>query len=134
MLEVVYEAAHVPAGHVHIDVSRQHPVLVPNHGRPTQQLKRRKLRQRHLRAGRRIDQDPCQLLRIVPQLTQIAHIDRIALASLNGGGDILATDRGFDDPPDVHDLETIAGDFIAVDLKIEEVTAHDAFRIDAPRA
>jgi hypothetical protein len=72
-----------------------------------------------------------QLIGVVPQLARIAHVDRVALAPLDGRGYALAADGRFDDLPHVHHGEPIARDFVAPDIKIQKIAPRHTLGIDA---
>src|SRR5205814_3571811 len=68
------------------------------------------------------------------QIARIAHIDGVALAAFDRGGDRIAAERGRDHVLNVTDHETITGEAITVGNYIEIVAADDALSIGARRA
>ncbi len=155
-------AADVAAGDVDVDVAGEEAVLVAQHRRPLQQpdvgeLGERNLRprasgartcgrccgrRRHCRArqsARRRDrrhrhQHPPEAIGVVAQLARVAHVDRVARAPLDGGGDVLAADGGGDHRLQVVDGEPVAGELIAPWHDVEEVAARHALGEDAAGA
>ena len=134
LLGLLHVAADVPAGHVHVDVAGQEAVLVADHRRPADQLDVGELGQRHLRPRGGLHQDPSQTVQVVAELARVAHVDRVALAALDGGGHVLAADGRHDHRLHVVDGEPVAGELVAPGLEVDEVAAGHALGEDAAGA
>ncbi len=127
-------APDVPSGDIDVDVAREEPVLVAEHGRPLHDLDVGELGQRYLCPGRSRDEHAAQPIDIVAQLAGITHVDRIALAPFDGRCDVLASNRAHDHRLDLGYGQAVSRDLIAPRLEVDEVAACGSLRVDAARA
>ena len=120
---------------VDIHVAREHSVLIANHGRARHFADVCHLRQRYLSSAiGRGNQHAFQRIHIRAEIALITDIDRIPLAPVDHGCDIVAAERIFDSRLSLLHGEAVAGQLLALPLHIEKKTTARAFSKDTPRA
>src|SRR5205814_5550638 len=125
-------AAEIAVTNVNEDVTRKLAVLGADRRRPLGEPDRGDFAQRHRAAVRQRHQHVAgDRLWAAAQIARIAHIDGVALAAFDRGGDRIAAERGRDHVLNVTDDETITGEAITVGNYIEIVAADDALSIGA---
>src|SRR5207245_10000913 len=82
--------------------------LAPDHRGAGAELNVRHLPERHLRAVTAADQEPADRGGVIPEVTGIAHLHGVALAALDGRGDLLPAERQGD-----HLLRVAGGEPVA---------------------
>ena len=90
--------------------------------------------ERHLCAVAAGDQHFAELLRVLAEVARIADAHREALAAFDGGGEVLAADRGFDRVFYVGDVQAVAICGGAVDGHFEIGRAGGALGVEIGRA
>src|ERR1019366_1539058 len=128
-------APDIAAGNVDVHVTVQHAVLVAQHRGTTHNLDLGQLRERYLGLavhGRH--QDAPQFVWIAAVIPHVAHVDGIALAALDGSGDVLPANGAHDYVLSVVNAQAVARQLVAIPLEIEEVTATGTLREDTSRA
>ncbi len=123
----------VPIGNVNIDVASEQAILISDHGRPAGCFDTGQLRQGNLFfpvRGRY--EDPAQGAIIRAKIPQVAHTHPVPLPPFHGGGDIITADGALDDLLNLVNAQTIAGQLIAIPVKIKEIAAAGPFGKDAP--
>jgi hypothetical protein len=89
-LRTIHVAAVIGGRKININVAGQQPVLVSYHRWSGTRGDTRNFAQWNLRSRGRHDQYSTERVQIVPIICQIANVDGVALATLDGGRDILA--------------------------------------------
>ena len=80
------------------------------------------------------DEHPAEHAQVGAEVAQVAHVHRIALASLDGGGDVFAPDRVLDGGLRVVDGEAVARQRGPVPLDVDEIAGCAPLGEDAARA
>ena len=89
-------------------------VLALDHRRSLDDADVGQLADGHLGAGGRGHENAAQFFRRVAQFAAVAQIDRVALQSLHGLGDVHAADGGHDNVLDIAHGKPVAGRSIAI--------------------
>ncbi len=127
-------AADVSPREIHVHVAGEHAVLVADHGRAGGHADVGELRQRHLRARHRRDEDALQRVQAVALLAGVAHVDGVPFPPLDRGGDRFAADGGLDHHLGLLDGQPVARELVAAQGEVEEEAAGRALGVDAARA
>ena len=134
-LRVGHVAAQVAPRHIDEDIAAEPAVLVANHARTGAHGERCQLAERHLRAClRNLHQNALQRLQVAAVSAHVAHADRVALASFDGGGCSLSADGGHQHGLGIVDGKAVARQRVALEGEVEEVSAGGALGINAGRA
>src|ERR1700677_4887425 len=88
------EAPIVGVLEIDVNVASKRAIFIADHGRSMREGDPRYLTKLNLCARRSADQHPTHLLNIVAEVSLIADVDRIALASLDVLSDVLSADAG----------------------------------------
>ena len=118
-LRVVNVAAVVRGREVNIDVAGELPVFVADHRGARAQVDMRDFAERNLRAGWRHDQYATKRVQVVAIVREIADVDRVALATFDGGRDILAAHAGANRALNVSDCQPVPRGDSAVDIDVD---------------
>ena len=115
-------------------IHRQHSVFVANHGGAIHHRNVGQLLQWNLTPHRRHDQHAFQLIEVLAQIARVTQVDRVPLATFDGGGNRLAANSRHDDVLDVVDGETVPRNRFAPRCDVHEIAASDALGENAARA
>ena len=150
----IHVTAHVPAGKIHIDVGRKKTFFTLDGSRPLDDPDVCQFAHWYLGKGagssgskpahfsrtggrgghRHRHQHPFQFIYIVPQFPRIPHIHRIALSSLNRSGQVHSAHSRLNNILHIIHSETEAGNLLAFDIEIEEISRCYPFGIGASGA
>ena len=89
--------------------------------------------ERDLRPGRRGDNNLAQRAEVLTEIAAVAQVHAVALQALNGRRQRHAAQGDFKHVLDVGNVEAVTRDGIAVDIELNVVAAHSAFRKSAQR-
>src|SRR5216117_1485328 len=113
-LSVTHVAPHVPPPHVDRHLVVQVTALAPDHRWAGAELNVGDLSEGHLRAVTAADQQPADRGWVIPEIAGVAHLYGVALAALDGRGDLLPAERQADHLLRVARGESIAGEGIRI--------------------
>src|SRR5271168_1484287 len=118
-LSVVNVAAVIRSRQVNVDVAGELPVFVADHRWARAQVDVRDFAERNLCAGWRHDQYATKRIQVISIVCEITNVDRVALASFDGGRDILAAHAGADRPLNVSHCQPVPRGDSAVHIYVD---------------
>src|ERR1039457_1074161 len=134
MLGFLDIASEVAPRDVHINIAAQQTVLVADHAGSLRQTNGGKLANGNLRARRRSHQQTIERTQVAAIITQVADVYGVALAALDGGGDLFAADTGHNVSLNVVHGKPVACQLVAPQIEIQEISAAHALRVNAASA
>ncbi len=117
-------SANVGRSNVNVDPGIGPPIFALDDRRTALITNFRHQRQWNLDAGRCRDQYPFECFHIIPELTRVTQVDRVALQPFDGLGDVHAADGSLNDVLYRAHGKAVTGSVCTVDVKIEIVTTH----------
>src|SRR2546430_908585 len=117
-------ALNIACGDVYKNEPDQFSVLTAHGGRTGLVTNVSEQVDRHLRTGGRGDKHAFECVDVLPKITGITRVNRVTLAPLNGGRDILAADGRLNNIVHIADFQAVARGRFAVDGEVEEIAAH----------
>src|SRR5205807_1869421 len=133
-LSVAHIAPHVPAPYVDRHLIVEVAALAPDHRWPGAELNVGYLPERHLRAVTAADQQPADRGGVIAEVAGITHLHGVALAALDGRGDLLPAERQADHLLRVAGGESVAGEGIRIRPDIQVAAPERPLGVDACRA
>ncbi len=134
LIRFVDVALGIAAGDVHVNVSREQPVLIADHSRPVGDTDLRQVAQGQLALAAGRHRDAAERRKIAAKIAQVADVYLIALRPEHDRADIVPADRVFDHSLRVFDADAIARQLFAVPFQIQKVAFGRALRQDGARA
>src|SRR5215471_236309 len=112
---------------IDIDVAGESRVLVPEHGRPSRKRDSGYLFDRNLGPGRCANQNSAQFIDIVPEVSVVADINWIPLATFDIFRDHGAADTGTDRLLHIGNGQAVTGGLLTVHFDVDVKPLRDAF-------